>query len=87
MGKCLYTQLQFLGPDSAVIAYDLEDINPTFERLLHGKSIPVKFSEEEMLVTKQVGFHTTRRKWQNKQLHGVDLVHRIWGMQNRFPAP
>jgi len=59
VGKCIYTQLQFFGRDAVVVAFDVEDINPTFEKLLSPRETSVLDTwTEERLVP---GVTTTRR--------------------------
>jgi hypothetical protein len=58
VGKCLLAQLKFLGPSSVVYAFDVEDINPTFERLLTHVDTPASLSEETMAK----GHRTMRRR-------------------------
>jgi hypothetical protein len=59
VGKCLFTQLQFFGKGALVMAFDLEEINPAFERLLTPAKPPVLASwTEERL---RPGVNTQRR--------------------------
>lgn len=50
VGKCLFTQLEFFGPSVLVFAYDLEDINPSFARMLAPGAPAVldSFTEERL---------------------------------------
>ncbi len=50
VGKCLFTQLEFFGPSALIFAYDLEDINPSFARMLAPGAPAVldSFTEEHL---------------------------------------
>jgi hypothetical protein len=60
VGKCLFTQLEFFGSTATIFAYDVEDINPTFARMLTPGTPHVldSFSEERL----KSGKKTIRRR-------------------------
>jgi hypothetical protein len=51
VGKCLLTQLEFFGENALVVAFDIEDINPTFANLLMPGSPMVldNFTDESLV--------------------------------------
>lgn len=60
VGKSLMTQLQFFGENALVMAFDVEDINPTFENMLSpGDHLMLDSFTDEKLVQ---GAKTLRRK-------------------------
>ena len=73
VGKGLMTQLQFFGSAALVVAYDIEDINPTFARMLTLAETMETFTAERL----QTGSESLRRR------PGAELVDTI----KRFTAP
>jgi len=69
VGKCIYTQLNFLRPDARVFALDIETPNPTLAAMLNGPEIIDAWTEE----TLQQGKSTSRRA---DGLHSTDYVRR-----------
>jgi hypothetical protein len=71
VGKSLYTQMNIFQPESSIFALDVEDINPSFAKLLDRREVLSTWTEEEL----PAGVGTTRRSdIAKKNGHEVDSM-------------
>jgi hypothetical protein len=73
VGKGLYTQLNFLGHDSDVVALDIEDINPTLERMLEPTQSTAVVKRWD--AKRQVGREGTVKQYRARDGKGARLTY------------
>jgi len=80
VGKCLFTQLEFFGESALVVAFDVEDINPTFANMLELNIILDNFTEESLVP----GMITLRRQPGTKRFDTIKRFFSPSGGELRY---
>ena len=82
VGKCLFTQLQYFGEGVLVFAYDLEEVNPTFSRMLVQGTELDSWREEEL----RAGAVSQRRASGNEHIDTIKQFFSPAGGELRYLA-